>query len=1043
MSAMVELEKLVIRLVGDASHFFETLREAEKRAASMGETKGGTTKAEKQQKRESDRINRYKLDLGINTAKLTTSEAEKQERRNFDYQLRLRGNSGKLQEQEQVRMFNYQQQLRKNSGKLQEQTEKKSGAAAQKQAQQRLDVMNNSAKVASKQAQDEERKKELAFGKRQVLIANSGRLQETAEKKAADKKKKENDAMLKRHNAQLKAVEQKNQREFAQRQTLQVNSRKLEETAEQKKQRNQERLFNHRQMMQINSTRLDEQATAKAQRLSAQLARQKKAEQDKLERERKRAQQQQENRERAHGRDKFNFDRQAFQQGQGIADQIASVTLGFASAGIKAFSDFNLAMTESTSLMGKIPVEQVEAMAQKALDLSSNSKYRPDELAKSYYYLASAGLNAEQSMQMIEPIMKFAIAGAFDLEEATSLAANAQAALGLREENSIKNRQQLVRITDVLVRANTLADGSTKQFSEALTTDAAATARSYGVSLESTVATLAAYAQQGIKGKLAGGHFGRMLRFTANNAVKHAGAFKRMGIGVFDASGNMRDMDKIIGDLETKMSTLSDKGKIRMLGQLGFQALTQRAILPLIGTSAKIREFKQELENAGGKTKEVADDQMKAFANQMMMVKNQVTVAYIEIGRHLAPVMLMLGTVLTQLMNAWKSVDPAVKSAVITFIVASGVVATVVSGMLAATFVIATLSAAFTPLLAVLAALGLAAAATMAILVFDAGGIQQFVDKAKVWLQSLADFFTPIGMALYHAFRVGFDLVLQIVQDLGRYLVGVWNKWVGSSTASSQQWQDMIVQGIVAVEYTMLNLGKVSELVWAKMSIMALETSGTILDVVESSRRALSMLAGAVNPFLRMAVDANLDGLKDLKKGMEPLLDKAREEFEKLNKDVGADFDKFLAKRKKGFAGIKLPVEEWVDALMKVGDKIKGVGEDGSDTFKKMAEPFNAALFRSAEGIARIQRYQDQLRRDTGRTRTNPMPAARKDILNPKDPREKEKEGMKAKEAEEKRAAKKNEDRDKKLEELAKKQLEALLVIAKNAGKAIRIAGFS
>jgi len=91
----------------------------------------------------------------------------------------------------------------------------------------------------------------------------------------------------------------------------------------------------------------------------------------------------------------------------------------------------------------------------------------------------------------------------FDMARATDLLTDAQSALGLTiRDDAIANMEEMVRVSDVLVRANTLANASVEQFSVALTTKSGAALRALNKDMEEGVAVLAAFADQGIKGEV-------------------------------------------------------------------------------------------------------------------------------------------------------------------------------------------------------------------------------------------------------------------------------------------------------------------------------------------------------------------------------------------------------------------------------------------------------------------------------------------------------------------------------------------------------------
>lgn len=328
---------------------------------------------------------------------------------------------------------------------------------------------------------------------------------------------------------------------------------------------------------------------------------------------------------------------------------------------VSSFAQFDQAMTESTSIMGELTDSQRQRLRQLALDMSGRVIQAPHELARSYFYLASAGKDAEQSMALLPSVSAFATAGMFSMERATSLLVDSQSALGLSSNNAATDARNLARVSDVLVRGNVLANTSVEQLAEALTNDAAAAMRAFGIEVEEGTAVLAAMADQGNKGMAAGSEFARMLRLMSNAARENRDDFERMGIQVFDSQGNFRALADVVQDMETALGDLSPELKGAALEQLGFNALAQRAIIPLIGTSDRIRRYHDELRRATGYTAGVAQQQMQSFTNQVRLLWNQLQVVGIEIGQVLAPVLLAIAAKVRSALTWWQNLDMTVK----------------------------------------------------------------------------------------------------------------------------------------------------------------------------------------------------------------------------------------------------------------------------------------------------------------------------------------------------------------------------------------------
>lgn len=310
-----------------------------------------------------------------------------------------------------------------------------------------------------------------------------------------------------------------------------------------------------------------------------------------------------------------------------------------AAASVKFGADFEKAMTNSLAIMGNVSDEMRGKMSTAARDVAKTSTFSAREAAESYYFLASAGMSAAQSIEGLPRVTKFAQAGNFDLALATDLLTDAQSALGLSSKDTATSMANMTRVSDVLVKANTLANASVQQFSEALTNKAGAALRLLGKEVEEGAAVLAVYADQGNKGAGAGESLNIVLRDLQRANVENRKAFDAAGISVFDASGEMRNMADIVSDLEKYLGGMSDEQKRTALTMLGFQERSISATASLIGTSEAIRRYEQELRNAAGITEDVAAKQLKSFWAQLELLKNKLIDVAIGLSETLIPIL--------------------------------------------------------------------------------------------------------------------------------------------------------------------------------------------------------------------------------------------------------------------------------------------------------------------------------------------------------------------------------------------------------------------
>lgn len=334
-------------------------------------------------------------------------------------------------------------------------------------------------------------------------------------------------------------------------------------------------------------------------------------------------------------------------------------------AAVRAFDSFDQAMTESTSIM-KTTEDQVVRMRNQAKEMSKTFVQSPKEIGEAFFFLASAGMDAEQAMASMGTVATFATAGAFDMALATDLLTDAQTAMGLESDNAAESLKNLKRIGDVFVAANQSANTSVQQVAEAMTSDAGVAAKDYGLSLESTTAILEAYASGNKKGAEGGNLFGRATRLITSAHRKNGAAFKKYGINMINEStGEYIDLIDVIGDLEKAFENLTGPQRKAAMAELGFQDLAQKSITPLMGRSKAMKEYRQKLVDAGDAAQEVADKQLKSFSNQMTIVWNNVKLVGIEIGEILAPYILKIGEYVKRGVAIWQSFSKRMKIVIV------------------------------------------------------------------------------------------------------------------------------------------------------------------------------------------------------------------------------------------------------------------------------------------------------------------------------------------------------------------------------------------
>ncbi len=342
----------------------------------------------------------------------------------------------------------------------------------------------------------------------------------------------------------------------------------------------------------------------------------------------------------------------------------AAITGGLGLA-VRAFGNFDAAMNESLAIMGNVSDSMREQMVNAAEDVARTTTFSAKEAAGAFYYLASAGLDAEQSIAALPGVAAFAQSGMMDLETATEYLMDSQSALGLKVADATQNMENMVRVSDVLVEAANVSNGSIEQFAAALS-NSAPMMRQLNMDIEEGVGVLSVYADQGIKGEEAGTRFSIVLRDLQTRAIKNKEAFEKYSVAVFDTNGNMRNMADIISDLEKALAGKTDEQKKAILAEMEFQDRSVSSMLSLVGMSKEIGNYEAKLRAAGGTTKDVAEKQLQTLNNQLKLAKNNVNLAAIQIGSQLAPALVKVSKKIADIAKGfsdWSQKHPALSKA--------------------------------------------------------------------------------------------------------------------------------------------------------------------------------------------------------------------------------------------------------------------------------------------------------------------------------------------------------------------------------------------
>ena len=451
---------------------------------------------------------------------------------------------------------------------------------------------------------------------------------------------------------------------------------------------------------------------------------------------------------------------------------------------LKSTDEFNSEIGTVTLGAGENMREFTGNLTDFALEMASTTKFTASETAAALNYMALAGYDTQESMQMLPNVLNLAAAGAMDLAHASDMVTDTQTAFGI----SFERTSQMV---DEMAKAASTGNTSVEQLGEAFLTVGGLAKNLNGgmVTLsdgtESAVdgvqeleIALTAMANAGIKGGEAGTHMRNVLLKLASPTSDGTKRLKELGVEVFDDYGKMRSLNDVFGDLNKSMSKLTQKQKLQAIGDLFNvrDTATIEALLSAIGEDWD--EIGESILNADYAAQEMADIQLDNLNGQITKLKSAVQVLAIRFGNLMLPAIKKVVTWIQKLTDWLSNLDDKQKTTVmrIAAVVAAIGPALLIVGRL--TSMIGLLSQGFSLLGGVGAGGALFVAAGLAVLVTSFVDLynksEDFRNSVKEIGSNLSDFVTGLSSTVIPKLYETFEALSEAAQPFLKVIVNIF-----------------------------------------------------------------------------------------------------------------------------------------------------------------------------------------------------------------------------------------------------------------------------
>lgn len=331
------------------------------------------------------------------------------------------------------------------------------------------------------------------------------------------------------------------------------------------------------------------------------------------------------------------------QVGKNLTLKLTAPLVAFGGLALKTAADYSKAMAKVNAVTGAT-TEQFAELNNIAQELGRTTQFTASQVADAMSFMGMAGMDTNQILAAIPDTLNLAAAGALDMADAANIVTNILAGFGMETD-------QLGKAVDVLALTFTSSNTDLLMLGEAMKF-VGPVAKGFGLSFEETAAIVGTFGNAGIQASLAGTSLRGAIVQLNNKA-------EEFGITMFDATGKMIPMADILEQLEDKGFTAG-----QMMDLFGLRAGPAMTALLEKGSVA-LRDYTEELRNAGGTAQQIAEVQMEGLHGSITRMKSAFEGLQLQIADEIAPVFEGLMEKLRELIKWFSGLSDGQKGVII------------------------------------------------------------------------------------------------------------------------------------------------------------------------------------------------------------------------------------------------------------------------------------------------------------------------------------------------------------------------------------------
>ena len=312
---------------------------------------------------------------------------------------------------------------------------------------------------------------------------------------------------------------------------------------------------------------------------------------------------------------------------------------------VEVGSSFEKSMSNVQALSGATE-EDLKLLSDTAKEFGANTQFSATEAADALSYMALAGWDAKTSTEALGGVLDLAAASGMDLASASDMVTDYMSAFNIAAEDSSY-------FADVLAYAQANANTTVEGLGEAFR-NSAANMNAAGQDFETTTSLISMMANQGLKGSEAGTALTAVMRDLTSKMEDGKIAIGDTTVEVQDAQGNYRDLTDILKDVEDATDGMGDAQKATAL-QSTFTSDSIKGLNLILNAGVdNAASFEEELRNATGTSKEMADTINDNLSGDLTALNSKLEGIKITVYESMAPA---LRDAVSEISNVLDTVD--------------------------------------------------------------------------------------------------------------------------------------------------------------------------------------------------------------------------------------------------------------------------------------------------------------------------------------------------------------------------------------------------